>query len=211
MDIYHKIQSIFMRDPANKCKTFLVGRYTCPEFEYLKDTIWDFSEKINGTNIRAHWDGAKVTIGGRTNNAQIPSFLYSHLQNIFTPKKFADYFNDSNEVTLYGEGFGAKIQKGGGNYISDGCGFALFDVKVGGWWLKRGDVGQVGNAFEGVFNAPHIGNGTLIDALKLIQSKTLKSWWGDFLAEGIVARPKVELFGRDGKRIITKIKHTDFI
>ena len=34
--------------------------------------------------------------------------------------------------------------------------------------------------------------------------------WGDFTAEGLVARPKTELFGRDGKRVITKIKYKDF-
>jgi len=31
-----------------------------------------------------------------------------------------------------------------------------------------------------------------------------------FQAEGIVARPKVELLSRTGERIITKIKHKDF-
>jgi hypothetical protein len=36
------------------------------------------------------------------------------------------------------------------------------------------------------------------------------SQWGDFAAEGIVARPKIELKTRGGKRIITKIKHKDF-
>jgi hypothetical protein len=38
----------------------------------------------------------------------------------------------------------------------------------------------------------------------------LKSQWGDFEAEGIVARPKVDLFDRGGNRIICKIKGKDF-
>ncbi len=33
---------------------------------------------------------------------------------------------------------------------------------------------------------------------------------GDFEAEGIVARPDVELLDRRGKRVITKIKAVDF-
>lgn len=37
-----------------------------------------------------------------------------------------------------------------------------------------------------------------------------KSTWGDFQAEGIVARPSVELKNRAGERIITKIKCKDF-
>ena len=40
--------------------------------------------------------------------------------------------------------------------------------------------------------------------------KGFDSIWGAFKAEGIVARPTVELRTRSGKRIITKIKHKDF-
>jgi len=36
------------------------------------------------------------------------------------------------------------------------------------------------------------------------------SMWGNFIAEGIVARPKIEIVARNGKRLITKIKHKDF-
>jgi hypothetical protein len=44
------------------------------------------------------------------------------------------------------------------------------------------------------------------------QTRTgFKSQWGDFIAEGIVARPVVELKSRNGDRIITKIKYKDFI
>lgn len=46
--------------------------------------------------------------------------------------------------------------------------------------------------------------------VNLVQ-KGFNSEWGDFLAEGIVARPSVELFSRNGKRIITKLKYKDFI
>jgi len=38
----------------------------------------------------------------------------------------------------------------------------------------------------------------------------IESVWGDFQAEGIVARPGVELFDRAGRRIITKLKCRDF-
>jgi hypothetical protein len=37
-----------------------------------------------------------------------------------------------------------------------------------------------------------------------------KSRWGDFLAEGVVATPRVPLNTRNGARIIAKIKHRDF-
>ena len=44
-----------------------------------------------------------------------------------------------------------------------------------------------------------------------LTKKGFNSDWGNFKAEGIVARPKMELFARNGERIITKIKHKDFM
>jgi len=58
--------------------------------------------------------------------------------------------------------------------------------------------------------APVVFEGTLLEAVELVRSKTLKSTWGDFLSEGLVLRPKVPLCNRDGSRVITKIKHRDF-
>ena len=47
---------------------------------------------------------------------------------------------------------------------------------------------------------------TAIDIVK----NGLKSTFGDFEAEGIVARPVVPMFSRNGDRIIVKIKGKDF-
>ena len=41
--------------------------------------------------------------------------------------------------------------------------------------------------------------------------KGFKSFWGDFRAEGLVVRPGADLLDRHGNRVITKIKHKDFI
>jgi hypothetical protein len=54
-----------------------------------------------------------------------------------------------------------------------------------------------------------MGEGTLTEAAELARVG-FNSKWGDFMAEGIVARPEVELKTRAGHRIITKIKHRDF-
>jgi len=56
MKEYHKIQTVFKRNPKNKLKTLLHGNYSIPEFEYLKDNEWVFTEKVNGTNIRVMFD-----------------------------------------------------------------------------------------------------------------------------------------------------------
>lgn len=210
---YHKIQTCFKRDEATK--HIVEGAWTWPEFEYLKDNIWVFTEKVDGTNIRVMWDGVNVTFGGKTDNASLPVFLLYKLQELFEgiAKKqiFQKVFFQDVEpqpVCLYGEGYGAKIQKGGGNYIPDGVDFILFDVKIGDWWLQREDVEEIGKQF-GIKVVPIIGEGTLTDAINLTR-KGITSQWGDFTAEGIVARPKIELKTRRGDRIITKIKHRDF-
>ena len=40
--------------------------------------------------------------------------------------------------------------------------------------------------------------------------KGIKSTFGDFIGEGIVGKPKIELRDRRGYRILTKIKVNDF-
>lgn len=208
MTEYHKIQSIFKRDMTSKRKTLLEGQWTTPEFEYLAGNTWAFTEKVDGTNIRVIFKDGGVTFGGRTDNAQIPAQLVTRLNERFLPlaPKLAEVFPDGAAV-LYGEGYGAKIQKIGANYRADQD-FILFDVKVGDWWLQRADVEDVAHKL-GIDVVPIIGEGTLFDAIEMARAG-ITSTWGAFQAEGIVARPKTELQSRSGARIITKIKCRDF-
>lgn len=210
MKEYHKIQTVYKRDPETKFKTLLEGQYSLPEFEYLKDNTWVFTEKVDGTNIRVMIDGEKITFGGKTDNAQIPSFLITYLNNKFMTigqrEKIKETFDCP--VCLYGEGYGAKIQKGGGNYKSDGVSFVLFDIKIGEWWLQRKDVEDVANKL-GLEVVPIIGQGSLQLAIEIVRAG-YKSEWGDFSAEGLVMRPAVELKSRSGERMITKVKAKDF-
>lgn len=210
MKEYIKIQTIFKRDPLTNHKTLLEGDYSLPEFDYLKNNTWVFTEKVDGTNIRVMWDGKEIAFGGKTDNAQIPAFLVKKLQDRFLPQaqRFVEKFGvETTGVCLYGEGYGAKIQKGGGNYRQDQD-FVLFDVKIGEWWLQREDVEDIAKFFE-LDVVPIIGEGTLTEMVEQAR-KGFNSIWGNFLAEGIVARPKTELLCRNGSRLITKIKHKDF-
>ena len=149
-----------------------------------------------------------INIGGRTDNAQIPTFLYQKLGELFNDTKMASTFLDADDVMLCGEGYGAKIQKGGGNYISDGVDFILFDVLIGDWWLRRKDVEGIAGTL-GIKTVPVLGMGKLDDAVMGIKTG-ITSTFGDFMAEGIVLRPTTELKTRSGHRIITKLKHRDF-
>lgn len=202
---YHKIQTVFKRNPEDKYKSLLIGEYTLPEFEYLKDNKWIFTEKVDGTNIRVYYENGRVRFGGRTDRAQIPTALIERLQERFYPENVGSIFDDG--VCLYGEGYGAKIQKGGGNYRSDQD-FVLFDIKIGEYWLQRPDLEAIAEKL-GIDIVPILGKGTLTEMVELAK-EGFSSTWGLFEAEGFVARPATELKARNGQRIITKIKCRDF-
>lgn len=208
MSEYHKIQSIFKRDMTSKRKTLIEGAWTLPEFEYLAGNVWTFTEKVDGTNIRVIFKDGAIAFGGRTEDAQIPAQLVGRLNERFLPlaARLGEVFADGAAV-LYGEGYGAKIQKDGGNYRADQD-FVLFDVRVGQWWLQRADVHDVAQKL-GLDVVPVIGEGTLHDAVAWAK-RGIRSTWGDFEAEGIVARPKTELNTRSGHRLVAKIKCRDF-
>jgi hypothetical protein len=203
-----------------------MGDWASPEFGYLADNQWEFTEKVDGTNIRIeiniHDHAADFNFKGRTDNANIPKHLMEYLHQTFIidltiRRALQDMRNERGveALTLYGEGYGPKIQKGGGNYRKDAS-FVLFDVKIGDFWLDRKNVNDVAEKL-GIDAVPVLCRGTLWDAIELVKGfrsqnaeTYLKSQWGDFEAEGIVARPTVPLFNRQGNRIITKIKGVDF-
>lgn len=210
MTKYHKIQTVYNRDPDDNFKTVIPGDWSLPEFDILKKINWIWTEKIDGTNIRVMWDGASVSFAGKTDNAQIPPHLLKKLQEIFTEDLMNDKFFGSFNICLYGEGYGAKIQKGGGDYIPDGVDFILFDIKIGNWWLKREDVISIADSLD-IMVVPEIGRGPLSIAIDLAERGFLSTVSKmERVAEGLVMRPPVELFNRGGRRIICKIKHKDF-
>lgn len=201
---YHKIQTVWLRDPETNHRTLIGGEWAKPEFGYLAGNQWEFTEKVDGTNIRVALNGGDHELGGRTDNAQLPAFLVGRLREIAERAIAADLGN----MVLYGEGFGAKIQKGGGNYIADHADFTLFDVWSGGIWLERPNVEDIAEKLS-ISVVPIIGRGTLHDAIDLTR-RGFNSRWGAFTAEGVVCRPAVELTNRRGERVITKIKVKDF-
>lgn len=211
MNTYHKINTIFKRDMSKSNNPIIIGDWSEPEFEFLANNQWVFTEKVDGTNIRVMWDGERITFGGKTDNAQMPAPLVERLTVTFLPMKelFAETFGTElgTSVCLYGEGYGAKIQKVGSLYRPDQD-FVLFDIKIGNWWLNRPDVESIATKLN-IDIVPIVGEGTLFDAIELVKVG-MKSLWGDFISEGIVARPKVELKKRNGDRIITKIKTVDY-
>lgn len=204
---YPKIYGPYKRHTeGHQRNQLIVGEWTSPELDHLQDTPWHWTEKVDGTNIRVGWDGHAVTFGGRTDRAQIPAQLFDHLSEQLTEELFEQAFG-ADEVTLYGEGFGAGIQKAGSSYSATQS-FTLFDVRIGHWWLKRDDVIDVADKV-GIPTVPLVLVGTIHDAVAHV-SAGMRSAWGDFTAEGLVGHPTVGLLDRAGERISVKIKTADF-
>ena len=208
MKEYHKIETIYERD-VNGTKKLIEGKYRNETIEYLANNEWEFTEKIDGTNIRIYWDGHKITFGGRTERASIPGHLVNKLNEIFlneeTEQLFEQKFGEK-EVILFGEGYGVKIQNGG-EYRSD-VGFILFDVLIDDIYLSRESVEDIATAFA-LEIVPIVLRGTIQEAVDFVKTKPY-STIGKAKMEGVVGRPKVEMHDRCGNRVIVKIKHRDF-
>jgi hypothetical protein len=231
MTEYHKINAPFKRDEKGK---MLHGEWCMPELEYLSRLEWEFTEKVDGTNIRLYFENNKngtaaFDIAGRTDNAQIPKPLMERLMELcqYVNKSVAAVMDerDIKELTVYGEGYGPRIN-GGGKY-ADTAEFVAFDIKVGDFWLLRKDVDDF-CAKVGLESVPVLGRSTLHEGFELVRTGCmlsmsggkiahisskftgLRSMWGPFEAEGVIAVPAVPLFDRAGRRIITKIKARDF-
>lgn len=211
MNEYTKIETIFERD-MDGTKKLIEGKFRNETVEFLKDNQWICTEKIDGTNIGIVWDGHKVSYQGRTERAQIPAHLMNKLIEMFggeaNEELFEQKFGDMKAV-LFGEGYGAKIQKGGGNYRSD-VSFILFDVYLPeqNLWLKRDALEDIAKTF-GIDVVPIVLTGTLHEAVDFVKQKP-KSTIGVAEMEGLVCKPAVDMLDRMGRRVIVKVKVRDF-
>ena len=132
-----------------------------------------------------------------------------------TDDKTGKFIPDETRVpkmyTIYGEGYGPKIQAGG-NYISEGNEFIGFDVKVNDIYLLRQNRDEIFTKMNCPI-VPFIGQFTIAEAIEFVK-KGFKSRIAkanpNYLAEGLVLRTPFGLKDRNGNRIIVKIKTCDW-
>ncbi len=176
--------------------------------------------------------GFEVAIKGKTDNAQIPPKLLKFMEDNYPKEKvfaalglkefipteewenehnWLEYDQIPNIYTIYGEGYGAGIQKAGGNYIKDGVGFIVFDVKVNDIYLKTDARDEIANKL-GAPIVPLMGYFTLDEAIEYVRKGFKTGLWDnkDFIEEGLVLRTDLGLRNRMGKRLIVKVKYEDF-
>lgn len=230
MPTYPKIDTYYNRGEDFTVDLQLVRR---PEFAAIDR--WIFTEKIDGTNIRIgfkHIEGphsmelggsVSMQIGGRTNNAQLPRQLEEKLQaksNIYRAYAEAIMLERGiDSLVLFGEGYGPKIQKGGGNYRGDQD-FILFDVLVNETtWLDEAGISQTAEDF-GIDRVPTYRIGAVNEAIWLVQGSDnyehhslvaeANGSVAEFEIEGVVARPLTPLYDGRGRRVMWKLKGSDF-
>lgn len=220
--IYPKINGLYKRFTEGPFKNqFMDGRdggiteFARNEFGLLYDNTWVGTEKIDGTNIRVYLrhdnEGDHVAIKGRSDNAQIPADLLKRLEDLFVhDTQWAEVFNEGVDVTLYGEGYGDRIQKVGSLYNPHGVDFILFDIRIGNFWLVRSDVNEIAEKL-GILSVPVVFAGTLKQAEEEVKKGFHSEISAEPLeAEGMVLVPLGGFLDRGGNRIITKLKARDY-
>lgn len=225
--MYPKIDTVWQRDEQG---VITPGAYTREAFHYLDDRQWVATEKVDGTNIRVTLSAADMGthfdlmthFGGRTDNAQIPAPLVAVLQEKFmgeAPRaRILSQFpflvsNPTSTVVLYGEGYGKGIQKVGAQYLPDRVDFVLFDVLIGGLWMDLPSLEDIAHGLK-IDVVPVVAVGTLKELCELAKRGQPMSEFGaprTVPMEGFVMQPLVRLCDRRGERIITKIKHQDYV
>lgn len=206
MSLYHKIKGLFRFD--NELKKYIYGEFSDPKIEYLKNCRWIFTEKVDGTNFRIIWNGHNIMYGGRTEKSEFSKKQQEFIENLLSEEleiTIEQMFGDK-EAIIYAELYGDNIQKVGKLY-SDSYQVKVFDIKVDGLFLYREDVEEITSNL-GLDIVPVVLEGTINDGIGYVAS-TDKSTFSEAPLEGIVGVPKVHMYGRQGERIIVKIKRKD--
>lgn len=204
---YHKIETLYERGSNFKVNPDILKNRV---YGIIKS--WHWTEKIDGTNMRSIWDplaDVKLKFGGKTDNANIPGDLLTWMQRNVSSDTLNTIFSGTSAV-VYGEGYGAGIQKGGGDYSAEKK-FIVFDVLVDNkWWLSREDVEDVATKL-GLDFVPYVGEMTLEEATAMVKAGFQSRLnGGKRIAEGLVGRPIETLFDKKGARLIVKLKTKDF-
>ena len=207
-----------------------------PVFDWArKEGIrFECTEKVDGTNMSIYIIPSTTTIypadsfeqpheelnftmeiHGKTTKAQLNQKLVDNIQEKWPLIKMLDAFTrdgvlPTETIILYGEGYGAGIQKGG-NYIKDDVDFRLFDIQIGKYWLERAALEDIANKLR-MDIVPIIGYFTIDEAIDYVKKgfKSTIAQNKDYDAEGLVLKFPMGLLKRNGGRIMTKIKTCDF-
>ena len=202
-----------------------------PVFDWARKAGIKFecTEKVDGTNMSIYLVPCKTNdnnvvvdtvtysmeVHGKTTKAQLNDKLLKNIYEKWPVEKLVEVFTrdgvgPTDTIILYGEGYGAGIQKGG-NYIANDVDFRLFDIQIGKFWLEREALEDIASRL-GMDIVPVIGYFTIDEAIEYVKKgfKSTIAQNKDYDAEGLVLKMPLGLLKRNGGRIMTKIKTCDF-
>lgn len=252
---YPSTNNLYTRDPETH--KLILGEIKVPEHAAIGS--WLVTEKVDGTNIRVllRLDGfqdtpdgsnavrkMQVEVRGRSDRANVPGDLEAKIlqeinarwQQVFAWLQDLTMDDDTIQVCIYGEGYGAGIQKVGKQYRADDKSLRIFDVttnRVGFngdvaiesgplWWRNWETVENAATAL-GLPTVPKLMDGAPTDVItEFVASNpsSLVAWydggegtWYDPevgpTMEGVVARTDPYLYDWQGHRILFKLKGAD--
>lgn len=207
---YPKIKTVWERDPETNRSTLIEGEWATLELGYLKDVIWVWEEKVDGTNCRVIWDGDAVEYAGRREKSELQGNVVDMFEELLLGEKLGKSYPDA-QFCIYGEAYGPGIQKKGEEYIPDGNRFMLFDVWSDGLWFNHKWKVKIAEKLD-LETPPIVGAGDLDSAIAFARRgfTSVVADKEDVEAEGLILRTGVDLLDRKHRRIMTKVKHSDF-
>jgi len=165
-------------------------------------------EKIHGTSANVKYRSGELLFfaGGGAHDAFV---------NLFDQEELLKLFREigHDEVTVYGESYGGKMQKMSDTYGKDPR-FIAFEVQVHDTWLNVPNAHDVVTKLNLEFVHYEKGPADL-DWLNeqrdapSVQAKR-NGIEEDKLREGIIIRPLIELWTSNGERVMAKHKHDKF-
>jgi hypothetical protein len=222
MQKYASIETIWNRDTTTN--KLLWGDLRESVNAMIAMDQWVPTLKIDGANIRVIYSSDGKIIRGRTDKAQMTTKVLAALHES-TPsleamiEKFD--IDEHRIITLYGELYGAGVQKGGQNYREDKS-FILFDVHMANtqhntaYFLSWDNIVGIANSLdidmvpelEPLSSFPQ----TYDDLFAITGYDTIakQNTGNEIVPEGIVVRPRFELSDQYGNRVMWKLCYREF-
>jgi len=209
-------------------------------FEVSGNQEFIVQEKVHGANVCFVSDGSSVSFGKRTGFVEKSEKFYDYQELLeqYTPKVINLFsiikkdYPDTISISVFGEMFGGKyphpevkavkntmlIQKG--VYYCPFHEFYAFDLYIStentSYYLA---VDEANNYFEteNFFYAKTLFKGTLAECLKFPNDlpSQISEWLGfppiaDNISEGIIIRPVIPTYLKNGSRVLLKSKNARF-
>lgn len=162
-------------------------------------------EKIDGTSAHISWKNGKLSFfaGGAS---------HDNFVSLFNQEKLKEDLQNFEEIVVYGEAYGAKVQGMSKRYGSS-LKFIVFDVEINESLLDVLNAHQIAHrlGLEFVDYEEIPASLEEMDRLRDADStQAIRNGMGTgHRREGIVLRPLIELRKNNGERIITKHKREE--